>query len=134
MLHARLTPSELYTRVDLEARIEGSSGDELTGICFDAIVRDLGRAGLAAQRDNRSDVIGGLSRAASVLGSLQRAVNPDAPMGDVLIDFYSSISLRLREAMKTRSQREISALQTDVAEVGAALFPKQPSSHAGASL
>lgn len=124
MLHARFTPSQLYTRVDLDARIEGSSGVELTGICFDALIGALGRAAYAAGRRDRRDAVNGLARAASVLGSLQRSVDEQAEMGDVLIDFYGSISARLRELMKQPAEAEIAALRVDVSEVAAAMVPK----------
>ncbi|MEP2734928.1 MAG: flagellar protein FliS [Erythrobacter sp.] len=127
MLHARLTPSQLYTRVDLDARIEGSSGTELTGICFDALIGALGRAAHAAGRGDRRDAVDGLARAASVLGSLQRSVDEQAEMGGVLIDFYGSISARLRDLMKQPDEQEVAALRVDVAEVAAAMIPKTAS-------
>lgn len=124
MLHACLTPSQLYTRVDLDARIEGSSGAELTGICFDALIGALGRAAHAAGRGDRRDSVSCLARAATVLGSLQRSVDEQAEMGGVLIDFYGSISARLRELMKQPVETEIAALRVDVSEVAAAMVPK----------
>lgn len=125
MLNARLTPSELYTRVDLHARIEGSSGPELTGICFEALCSALSRAGLAARRGDRQEVMNGLSRAANLLGGLQNAVDPEAEMADVLIDFYGSISLRLRELIQVPSAQAIDEIRTDVEEVAPVLAPNR---------
>ncbi len=125
MLHTRLTPSELYTRVDLDARIEGSSGQELTGICFDALLGALSRAQMAAQRGNRYDAVSGLARAASVLGGLQRAVDMNAAMGDVLAEFYGSIALRVRDLIRAPSAADIAELRVDVADVAAAIVPQR---------
>lgn len=124
MLHHRLTPSELYTRVDLDARIEGSSGQELTGVCFDALISALGRAAHATGRGDRHETVNALARAATIMGGLQRSVDEKAELGDVLIEFYGSISLRLRDLINQPSQRDITELRVDVAEVAAALIPK----------
>lgn len=123
MMNTSLTPAELYSRVDLDARIEGSSGQELNRICFNALLSALSCANFADQRGNRRDAVRSLSRAVKVLGGLQRAVDPDAPMGEVLIDFYGSISMRLGGLMREPSGQEIAALQVDIADVANAIVP-----------
>ncbi len=123
MLHANVTPSQLYSRVDLDARIEGSSGPELNRICFDALKDALAQAGLAARRSRRREAVASLSRAATVLGGLQRAVDVEAEMGGALVDFYGSISVRLIHAMRDPQEAEIAGLRIDIEDVALALFP-----------
>lgn len=125
MLHFAMTPSQLYSRVDLDARIEGSSGSELTAICFDALKRALKQAALAAKRAQKRDAAEALARAATILGGLQRAVDADAPMGGTLLDFYNSISVRLIGLMSDPKDDVIGLLEADISEVAAALLNGQ---------
>ena len=127
MMRAGLTPSELYTRVDLDAQIEGSSGRELTRICFDALIGALGRAAHSTTKGDRRTAVNCLARAAAILGGLQRSVDPEAEMGDVLIEFYGSISARLRDLISLPLHSDITELRRDVAEVAAALVPQDTS-------
>ena len=125
MMHFAMTPSQLYSRVDLDARIEGSSGRELTAICFDALKRALSQAKLATKRAQKREAADALARAATILGGLQRAVDANAPMGDVLLEFYTSLSVRLIELMRDPKGDVIGDLETDVSEVAAALLTGQ---------
>lgn len=125
MIGLQLKPAELYARVDLDARIEGSSEAELTTICFDALKSALAQASLAAGRADHRGAVAALSRGRGVLGGLLRAVDMNAQMGGVLAEFYGSISVRMRDAMRDPQAEQIDALKMDIAEVADVFAPNR---------
>lgn len=122
-MRAPLNAFETYSRIDLQARIEGSQGSDLTRICFDALCLALGTAALARSRNDRLSASQAISRALAILAGLQSSVDAEAPMASTLADFYASISLRLRQLTRTGSGEDILAVRDDLADVAGVLVP-----------
>lgn len=118
------SPAEVYSRIDLDARIEGAGPDELNRICFDALIESLGRAAMSRQRGDRSQSISAINRALTVIAGLQRAVDGEAEMGAVLVELYSSYSKRLRQLLVQSSGQELLEVRADMIEIADALVPQ----------
>ncbi len=103
-------PSAAYRKVDLDARIEASGGEDLTRICLEEAVAALRQAELAVAKGSSCD---GLSRAHSIALWLCRGVARDNPLRDALIDFYGGMATVIQRNMARPQADEISQVRGD---------------------
>lgn len=117
MLHHSQNPREAYRRVELDARIEGSSGTRLAQICLEAIVQSLGNARIANQRGDRLLAKDALSRALSVTLGLDRALDTDNPIAGAMHEFYSGATAQIRHSIQKFDDAAMAQLKVDFAEI-----------------
>lgn len=103
-------PSAAYRKVDLDARIEASGGEDLTRICLEEAVAALRQAELAVAKEASRDA---LSRAHSIALWLCRGVAQDNPLRDALIDFYGGMATVIQRNMARPQLAEISQARGD---------------------
>ncbi len=106
-------PAAAYRKVDLDARIEASGGDDLTRICLEEAVAALRQAELAcasggtAARDP-------LSRAHGITLWLCRGVASDNPLRAALVQFYGGLAAQIRRNMTQPILAEIVTVRGDL--------------------
>ncbi len=111
-----------YRRVDLDARIEASSGQDLTLICLEEAVSALSQALLALER--APDKMPGepLSRAHGIALWLARSVAPDNPLHGPMVQFYGGLAATISSNMRRASFAELAQARGDFSDLlGAAV-------------
>jgi hypothetical protein len=111
---------EAYRRVELDARIEGSTGPELVRICLEEAIAALRFVELAATGVAHRDCRGQLKRAHSVLLWLVRSVAGDNPVAPALRQFYGGAAAVVRKSMVRPDPAALSRTREDLADVLAA--------------
>ncbi|EAQ28908.1 hypothetical protein NAP1_14953 [Erythrobacter sp. NAP1] len=118
MMHEFATsPAKAYRRIDLDARIEASSGGELTLICLEEVVAALGQALFALERAPDEVPNEPLARAHGIAIWLARSVAPDNPMRSALVQFYGGLVTTLTRNRVRPSVEELTQVRTDFADL-----------------
>ncbi len=113
-------PAKAYRKVDLEARIEGSSGGDLTRICLEEAVAALGQALLALEREPDASPREPLDRAHGIALWLARSVAPNNPLREAMVQFYGGLSASIARNMHRVSPDELAQVRDDFADLLAA--------------
>ncbi len=113
-------PAEAYRRVDLDARIEASSGQDLTLICLEEAVAALNQALLALERNPGKSPSEPLSRANGIAVWLARSVAPDNPLAPAMQQFYGGLASTITRNMIRSSASELVQVRDDFADFLAA--------------
>lgn len=115
-------PHEAYRRVQLDARVAGSSSRDLVELCIRDVEAALGQA-IWANGNDRPDVRRrALARAQNALGALRLGVDPASAMGPALLTFYEGLS-RSVITCQLRFDAELAAsVRADIGEVGRAML------------
>ncbi|MEO0464038.1 MAG: hypothetical protein AAF127_12975 [Pseudomonadota bacterium] len=111
------TPAAAYARIDLDARIEASSGAGLTRICLEEAVGALGRALIALERAPDAVPREALARAHGVALYLARSVAPENPLRAALVQFYGGQAEALARNMTAANFGEIAQVRADLVDL-----------------
>ena len=106
-----------YRRIDLDARIEASSGEDLTLICLEEAVAALGQALHALERSPDQVPHDALARAHGIAMWLARSVAPENPMRTAMVQFYGGLAATITQNRTTPSVRELAQARTDYADL-----------------
>ncbi len=106
-------PAAAYRKVDLDARIEASGGDDLTRICLEEAVTALRQAELACAAGG-SAARDPLSRAHGITLWLCRGVASDNPLREALVQFYGGLAAQIRRNLAQPILDEIVAVRGDL--------------------
>ncbi len=115
------SPSATYRRIDLDARIEASAGNDLTRICLEEVVQALGQALAALERGPQAKPAVPLARAHSIALWLGRTVAANNPLKAELTRFYGGLASLIARNIGDARKGEIAQARTDFADVLAAL-------------
>lgn len=125
MLRA-VDPHEAYRRVELDARVAGSHGADLTRLCLREVDTALGQA-LWAQENQRPDVRRrALERAQNGLGALRLGVDRQNPVAPALLTFYEGLTATVAQNQVRFDPARVAAVKADLAEVTSALLGQPP--------
>ncbi|MEL6876532.1 MAG: hypothetical protein AAGL68_00350 [Pseudomonadota bacterium] len=103
-----------YRKVDLDARIEASGGEDLTRICLEEAVAALRQAELACgQGAGRGAIRDPLSRAHSIALWLCRGVADDNPLREALLEFYGGMAALIRRNISMPRSGDIAQIRGD---------------------
>ncbi len=117
MQHFSPQPAEAYRRVDLDARIEASSGQDLTMICLEEAVAALGQALLAMERQPGQIPTEPLARAHGIALGLMRNIAPDNPLSGAMTQFYGGLASTIARNMSGAAAQEIARVRGDFADL-----------------
>ncbi len=106
-----------YRRIDLDARIEASSGEDLTLICLEEAVSALGQALFALERTPAKVPQEPLSRAHGIAMWLASSVAPDNPMRSAMVQFYGGLAEAIKRNRARPSVEELAQVRTDYADL-----------------
>ena len=110
-------PAKAYRRVDLEARIEASAGQDLTLICLEEAITALGQALLALERSPGEVPREPLARAHGIAVSLARSVSPESPLHGPMTQFYGGLAATLARNLVRASIAEITQVRADFSDL-----------------
>lgn len=113
-------PASAYRRIDLDARIEASSGENLTLICLEETVAALGQALLALERAPGKVPHEPLARAHGIALWLARSVAPENPLRSAMTLFYGGLAAAISRNRVRASAGELERVREDFADLLAA--------------
>ena len=103
-----------YRKVDLDARIEASSGEALTLICLEEAVASLGQVIAAIENKPEQIPREALSRAHGIAIWLARSVSSDNPLSGPLIQFYGGVAATIARNLTHSSPLELARTRDDL--------------------
>lgn len=106
-----------YRRVELDARIEATAGEDLTRICLEEAIASLGLAVKSIEVRPGKVPHDALSRAHSIVLWLARGVASDNPLGGALTQFYGGIAATLSRNMVRASLLDLVRARNDLSDV-----------------
>jgi hypothetical protein len=119
-------PAAAYRRVALDARIEASGSGDLTRICLEEAMGELGRALISLERfeqDHREvcamSCAGrvALARAQTILLWLAKSVAPEHPLSASLKAFYGGLAGQVGEQILQADARAIAGIRQDISDL-----------------
>ena len=110
-------PASTYRRIDLDARIEASSGEDLTRICLEEAIAALGQALFALERESANPPREPLVRAQGIALWLARAVAPENPLKTALTQFYGGVANAIRVSLARPDPQLLSQVRNDLQDV-----------------
>lgn len=113
-------PAKAYRKVELDARIEASSGLGLTVICLEEAIADLGLALRALERNPAMPPVEPIARAHGIALYLARTVDPASPLSEAMMQFYGGLAATLAGNMRSASASEIARVRDDLTDIRAA--------------
>ncbi len=119
-------PSEAYRRVEFDARVTGADSRQLVDLCLEQVAGSLGRAVHAAERGDNGSKSAALTRAVAALTALQLGVDPDAPMGQALMQLYQSARNTILDSVLRFDTAGLIQIRQDFIEIRQALIGANP--------
>ena len=119
-------PAAAYRRVALEARIEASGRADLTRICLEEALGELGRALITLERSEhnhrgvRAMSCAGhapLTRAQTILLWLAGSVAPEHPLGTSLKAFYGGLAAQIGAQTQQPDIARITLIRNDIKDL-----------------
>ena len=120
MLNQR-NPHTAYRRVDFDARVAGSSPQDLVKLCYEQVISALGRALLANERHDNRMKSEALTRASSALIALQMGISGEGSMADALNQLYTAARQTVLDNVVQFSPETIATIRADFVEISAAM-------------
>lgn len=117
---ARTKPREAYREADFDARLMGSSRENLVLFCIEDFVQTLGALEQAETRNDPAGRSRALTRAVTALTALELGVDRSAPMADSLLHFYGAAKMLLLDSVRAVDLRRIGELRQDFRDIAAA--------------
>ncbi len=113
-------PNEAYRQTHFEARLLGSSREELVLFCLEDLLDNLRHLELADSREDRAGRSRKITRCVTALTALELGIDRNAEMGAPLAQFYGSAKSILLDSIRQTDLRAIAALKTDFSEIAGA--------------
>lgn len=117
MMYASKRPAEIYRRVELDARVEGSDGIGLTRLCLDEAIGELDRARQAHARGNFPARNDALSCASVRISALRNGVAQDNPLRGPLQHLYGSAEHAVRLAIANYRPEVLARVRQDLSDI-----------------
>jgi len=110
-------PADAYRRVDLDARIEASSGEALTVICLEEASAALAQALVILEREPAGSAREALTRAHGIFVSLARGVSNENPLQEAMHLFYGGLSATIARNLSRCDAAELQQARRDIADI-----------------
>ncbi len=117
---SRSKPNEAYRQTNFEARLLGSSREELVLFCLEDLLDSMRHLELADSRKDRAGRSRAITRCVTALTALELGIDRNAEMGAPLAQFYGSAKSILLDSIRQTDAQAISALRTDFSEIAGA--------------
>ncbi|MBX7481887.1 flagellar protein FliS [Qipengyuania qiaonensis] len=117
---SRSKPNEAYRQASFDARLLGSSRDDLVIFCLEDFIENLGRLELA---DARCDSVGrsrAITRCVTALTALELGIDRKAELGASLAHLYGSAKKVLLNSIRTTDVANIAVIKSDFSEIASA--------------
>ena len=117
---ARTKPRDAYREADFDARLMGSSRENLVLFCIEDFVQTLGALEIAEARRDRAARSRSLTRAITALTALELGIDRNAAMADSLLHFYGAAKFLLLDSIRTVDLQRIAELKQDFRDIATA--------------
>lgn len=114
-------PSAAYRKIELDARIEASSGSNLAAICLEEILTALSAARNAVEHGNMSVARGALTRSHGIILGLAHGVDQSNSLAAQLVNFYGGLAALIRRNIAMPQLADIDQASADFADLLAAM-------------
>lgn len=117
---SRSKPNEAYRQASFDARLLGSSKEDLVIFCLEDFIENLGRLEMA---DSRFDAAGrsqAITRCVTALTALELGIDRTAELGASLAHLYGSAKGVLLNSIRQTDVPAIAAIKDDFNEIAAA--------------
>lgn len=121
MLMQAPNPADAYRRIDVEARVMTADQQELVRLCLKRVVDDIAAALRAHGMGDRTRRSAGLTGAYAALVALELGVDRNAPLGEVLLDFYGAARGTILKCVTEFDVSALALVRDDFAELAMAL-------------
>ena len=119
MLNVR-SPAETYRTIDYDARVAGSSPQDLVILSYEYFVAALDAATFAHGRADNARKSAALTRALAMLTSLQLGIDPRSPLAIALDGLYGSARRAVLASVIRFDANALRRVRDDFAEIAAA--------------
>lgn len=113
-------PADAYRRVDLDARVEASAGEDLTRICLEQAVDAVSQALMALERRPDQTPREQLGRAQGIALWLARSVADENPLREAMMQFYGGLAATIARNIGRASTAELVQVRDDFSDLLAA--------------
>lgn len=114
---AQRNPSEVYRRVEFDARIATAKPGELVVVCLEQFVAAVGSALIAHERNHNELKSQSMTRALSSLMALQMGIDADGGMAGPLSQFYGAARVTLLDNVLRFDPIAMAALRSDFVDI-----------------
>lgn len=114
---AQRNPSEVYRRIDFDARIAAAKPGELVVLCLEQFVTAAGSALVAHERSNNELKSQSMTRALSSLTALQMGIDSNGGMAGPLSQFYGAARQTLLDSVLNFDPVAIKTVRDDFVDV-----------------
>jgi flagellar protein FliS len=119
-LLARHSPSDLYRRVELDARVDGAGPRQLVAICYEKLDAALSAALFAHGKGDIAGRSKGITQALSCVTALLLGVDGDAGVAAALRQFYGAARQLLLDSALAFNPDKIAEMRKDFADIARA--------------
>ncbi len=114
------TPADTYRSIDYDARVAGSSPQDLVIISYEYFVSALDAAGFAHERGDNARKSAALTRALAMLTALQLGIAPRSPLAPALSQLYEASRRAVLDSVIRFDAAALRRVRSDFAEISAA--------------
>jgi flagellar protein FliS len=114
---SRSKPNEAYRQASFDARLLGSSRDELVIFCLEDFLENLGHLQLADARCDSTGRSRAITRCVTALTALELGIDRSAELGASLAHLYGSAKGVLLSSIRATDTASISAIKNDFSEI-----------------
>ncbi len=114
------TPADTYRSIDYDARVTGSSPQDLVIVSYEYFVAALDAAGFAHERGDNARKSAALTRALAMLTALQLGIAPRSPLAPALARLYEAARSAVLDSVIRFDAAALRRVRSDFAEISAA--------------
>lgn len=119
MIGAR-SPTEAYRAIDFDARVAGSTPQDLVILSYEYFVAALDAAVFAHQTGDNARLSAALTRALAMLTSLQLGIDPGNRLAPALADLYEAARRAVLDSVVHFEPAALRRVRADFAEISVA--------------
>jgi flagellin-specific chaperone FliS len=119
-LLARQSPSDLYRRVELDARVDGANSRQLVAICYEKLDAALSASLFADRNGDIAARSWGVTQALSCVTALLLGIDGEAGVAAALRQFYGAARQALLDSALAFSPEKIAGMRQDFADIARA--------------
>ncbi|EDL49946.1 flagellar protein FliS [Erythrobacter sp. SD-21] len=114
---SRAKPRDAYRQASFDARLLGSSRDELVLFCLEDFIDNLGQLELADRRFDHAARSRAITRCVTALTALELGIDRSAEMGATLAQFYGSAKNTLLNSIRQTDQGSVDSMKADFGDI-----------------
>ena len=114
---ARTKPRDAYREADFDARLMGSSRENLVLFCIEDFIQTLGALEFAEMRGDRAARSRTLTRCVTALTALEMGIDREAELASSLAQFYGAAKNLMLDSIRALDLGKVRQLRDDLREI-----------------